>query len=157
MLRFAIPSVVVLTGVMLGLGGGVAIGQQSDQPAIAILVLSPIPLKDGHAAVQRRVIAKPHDLIVLDAGASETDLAAAVQMLSGMRRRFGAVTQSDSRTAVRSAPPDAKWMGSRDQTEKRELVRDLATARFRDVPGIGHVRGFPIFIPTAAGLDRRKM
>jgi len=157
MLRLTTPTAAVLAMTLLGLESGVAIGQQLDKPSIAIVVLSPIPLKDGHAVVQRRAAAKPHNPIVLDAGASAADLTADVQTLSGMRSHFGAVPQRDLRAGVKGAPPSAKWIGSRDEAEKRELLHDLSTARFRDVPGIGHVRGFPITIPATSGLDRSKM
>lgn len=123
---------------------------QKGRPSMATLALSPTPLNGGHAVVLRRIGMTPHDVILLDSGGSETDLAAAVRMLGDMRVRFGDVPSNDLRAVVKNFTPGAKWRGGRDEAEHREKVRKLAKAPYQDVQGVGRVRGMPIVIPWPA-------
>ena len=117
-----------------------------------MLYLSPTRLSRGHAMVERRVTVVPHDVILLDDGASAVDLEAAVRMLGDLRVRYGDPPQRNLRAVVRNYRPAPGWKGGRDDAEHREKVHNLAHAPLRDVPGIGRVRRMPIFIsrPSAA-------
>lgn len=125
-----------------------ASAQVAKAPEVALLVLSPTPLKRGHALVERRVALKPHDLVLVDDGATEVDLAAAVQVLAGMRAQDGGSVPNDVHAVPTQFTPAPGWRGGRDEAEKKKLVYNLPKAPFRDVEGHGRVRALPIGVPV---------
>lgn len=125
-----------------------ASAQIGKAPTVALLVLSPTTLPRGHALVERRVTLKPRDIVLVDDGATEVDLAGAVQVLAGMRARdVGDSLSADLHAVVRQFTPPPGWHGGRDEAEKRQLVHNLQHAPFRDVEGHGRVRVIPLAVP----------
>lgn len=133
-----------------------ASAQASKGPTVALLVLSPTPLPKGHALVERRAALKPTDIVLVDDGATEVDLAGAVQVLAGMRARDGDNVPNDLHAVVSQFTPAAGWHGGQDEAHQRKLVHNLPKAPFRDVAGHGRVRAIPIAVPVVQQAAGKK-
>lgn len=130
------------------IGNSAVSAQVAKGPEVALLVLSRTPLARGHALVERRATLKPRDIVLVDEGATEVDLAGAVQVLAGMRaRKAGDTLSTDLHAAVTRFTPPLGWHGGRDEAEKRQLIHNLPHAPFKDVEGHGRVRVIPLAVP----------
>jgi hypothetical protein len=121
--------------------------QTAGSPSAAMLVLSPTPLANGHVNVRRRSVTQPYDLIIVDGGASESDVASAVGLLTVMRARSGDPAKRDLRGTVTSVSPRAGQNPATDQATNAKRLHDLPHAASRSIQGLGKVHAIPISIP----------
>ncbi|HEY5062234.1 MAG TPA: hypothetical protein VII52_11905 [Gemmatimonadaceae bacterium] len=83
-----------------------------------MLCLSPTRLSGGHAVVERRATMVPHDVILLDDGASAVDLKAAVKVLGDLRFRYGDLPRINLRAVVRKYKAAPGWKGGREEADR---------------------------------------
>ena len=120
-----------------------------------MVVLSPTPLAKAHVIVERRAKLTPHDLILVDDGATEIDLAGAVQVLSAMRAQVGDNIPVDVHAVVNRFTPPPGWNGSPEGRQRRQLLHEvLRTRGLGEIAGHGQVRAFPVVVPVRAVRKR---
>ena len=121
--------------------------QVAGPPSAALLVLSPTPLTNGHVSVRRHTVAQPYDLVIVDSGASERDVASAIGLLGVLRGRAGVPAQGGSRGAVTGVAPSSASKAASDQVSNAKRLHDLPHATSRSIQGLGKVHAIPIDIP----------
>lgn len=129
-------------------------GQSLARATTATVLLSPTPIENGHAIVRLRAVAEPHFLIIVDGGASGSDLTSAVRMLAAMRQRFGDAPAQDIHGAVKSVAARAGQKPGREDEQNAIRLKNLSHAPSRLIQGVGRVHAMAMAIPSPATSTR---
>ena len=146
---------VILTGVLAFLGreagAQIPLSTSSLGPIRVTLVSGPT-VKDGNRIeVVRRANRSPRDLVIVGASATPEDVAAALQLISGLRLQYGDSLTADLSASPQSFRTGAEWAGSPyEQWIRAQLVR-LSAAREQQFVGYGTVRAVAITLPAPRG------
>jgi hypothetical protein len=117
---------------------------------VTVALVRDLPAKDAAAVIVRRPDAVPRDVILLRrATANGERLLAAAAHLITIRRRAGDVPVEAGTFLVREAAASGR-LARRSLHTADVVVGRLRVSTPRDVPGIGLVRAYEIYLPSKA-------
>ena len=112
-------------------------------------------LPNGRSQIQTEVVRRqnrnPRDVVLLGDSATARDLAAALNLMSALRARFGDRLSQDIRAAVDSYILPADWEGSPYHVWLEAQLARLRSAPERSVRDIGTARVVHITLPAPTG------
>lgn len=120
-------------------------------PIRITIISGPTSQTGNRVEVVRRANRSPRDIVVVAANATAEDVAAALQLISGLRLQYGDSLTTDLRASPQSFRPGADWAGSPYQKWIRAQLVRLKTARERRVSEYGTVRLVAITLPAPRG------
>ncbi len=129
------------------------LGRMNERTFYVTLVSGTDKLSNKPVVVVRRLTARPHDVILVDLErATSSDLAAALELLEGLKAQDG----DSVRAALRTAPPGPLTRPLRDGENERlrSYLSFLHSGPVQNVAEIGWAHTIALTVPRAEFADK---